>query len=108
MAVLLRAKQIACAADFQITHCNFEAGAKLGEITDGGQSLARVVGQHFVWSISEISESLAGGAAHAAAQLVKLGKAKVLRILHNQGVDVGDVQPGLGDGGAKQNIALAS
>jgi hypothetical protein len=49
----------------------------------------------------------AGGAAHPAPYLVQLGKAHPVRVLDDQGVDVGDVDAGLDDGGAHQNLGAS-
>ena len=50
---------------------------------------------------------MARRAAHAAAKLVELGQTQLVGVLDDQGVDVGDVDAGLDDGGADQNPDLA-
>ena len=57
--------------------------------------------------VGQVGVGPAGTAADAAPDLVELGKAQPVGILHDEGVDVGDVDAGLDDGGAHQHIRLA-
>ena len=49
---------------------------------------------------------MAAGAAHAAADLVQLGEAEAVGVLDDEGVDVRDVDAGLDDGGADEDLDL--
>ena len=39
MTALLSAQQVPRAADFQVTHGDFEPGAEFGKVADGGQTI---------------------------------------------------------------------
>ena len=88
MTGLLRAQQIACATDLQVTHCDLEAGTKLGKIPDGGKTLFGNLGQRFVRTIGKIGIGVPCGATNTTTQLMQLAKTKTVRILDDQGVGV--------------------
>ena len=56
----------------------------------------------------QIGVAALGRAADPAAQLVELGQAELVGMVHDQGVGVGDVQAGLDDGGAEQQVGLTA
>ena len=55
----------------------------------------------------QIGIGVAAGAPHAAADLVQLGQAEAVGVLDDEGVDVRDVDAGLDDGGADEDLDLA-
>ena len=57
-------------------------------------------------AVGEVGVGPPGAAADAAPDLVELGQAHPVRVLDDEGVDVGDVDAGLDDGGAHQDVRL--
>ena len=106
MPRLLRAQQIARAANFQIAHCNLEARAELGVLADGFESLFCDFGQNLSTPEGQIRVSMAARPSHAAAQLVQLGKAELIRVLNDEGVHVRNVNTCFNDRRADQNLNL--
>ena len=104
VARLLRAQQIAGAPDLQIPHGDFEAGAEFGKFPDGLQPLFGDVGEDFALPEGQIGKGVSAGTAHTAADLMQLGKAQLVGILDDQGVDIGNINTRLNDGGADQNL----
>ena len=104
---MLRPEQISRAADRQIAHRDFEAGTELGEFLDRLQTFLRHFVQHFVPLIGKVGVSDPVGTADPAAQLVQLGQPHLVGIMHDQRVDVRDIDAGLDDRRADQHIVLA-
>ena len=52
----------------------------------------------------EIGIGALGAAPNPAAELVKLGQAKRIAAIDNQGVGVGDIQARFDDGGTEQHV----
>ena len=107
MPRLLRAQQIARAANFEVAHCNLEARAELGVLADGFESLFCDFGQNLSPPERQIGVSMAARPSHAAAQLVQLGKAELIRVFNDEGVHVRNVDTGLNDRRADQNLNLS-
>src|SRR4051794_36080869 len=49
-----------------------------------------------------------GATTDPASQLIELGQTKTIRIINDDGVDVGDVDAGLDDGRAEQEIKIVA
>ena len=107
VAGLLRAEQIARAANFEIAHGDLEAGAEFRVLADGLQPLFGNVGQDLAAAEGQIGKGVAAGPADAPANLMELGQTEPVRILDDEGVDVGDVDAGFDDRGADQDLYLA-
>ena len=95
-----------CSADLQIAHGDLEAGAELRVFADGVEPLLRDLRQDLALAEGQVGIRVAAGAAHAAADLVQLGEAEAVGVLDDEGVDVRDVDAGLDDGGADEDLDL--
>ncbi len=62
--------------------------------------------QHLAPAVGEIGVGPPGAAADAAPDLVELGQPHLVRVLDDERVHVGDVDAGLDDGGADQDVRL--
>src|SRR5438874_7667244 len=106
VAALLRAEEVAGAADFQIAQGDLEAGAELGEFFYRFKSAAGHR-RHAALAIQQkvgISSILI--AAHASSKLVQIGKAITVRLVDKDGVDVGNIQAALDDRGRQEDVAF--
>ena len=106
MPRLLRAEQIARAAYLKVAHRYLEAGAEGREVADGVEPLLGDLGQYLVAPEGKIRRGAPRRAAHAAAYLMQLRKAKVIRIFDYQGVDIRDIYARLDDGRADKHLNL--
>ena len=78
-AGLLRAEQVARAANLQVLHGDAEARAQLGRLEDGAQPLLGDRRQLEVLVVEEVGVGLLRPASDAPAQLVELRQAEVAR-----------------------------
>ena len=106
-ATLFGAEDIAGTAYVEVAHGDVEAAADGGELLDGTQAALGVVGQGEVGGDEQVAESLAVRASHAAAHLVQVAEAKLLRVVDDHRVGVGDVQAVLHDAGGHQHVDVA-
>ncbi|MEZ4808218.1 MAG: hypothetical protein R2815_12215 [Flavobacteriales bacterium] len=106
-AALFRAEQVARATDVEVLHGDVDAAAEVAELLDGLQALAREVGQQVRAGREQVAVGLPVAAPHAAAQLVQVAEAEVLRLVHDDRVRVRDVEAVLHDGGADEHIGVA-
>ena len=97
--MLLGAQNVACTPDLQIPHGDAKAGAKAGEFPDSGQTLGGHIREGFAPGKGQVGKSPPVGAAHPPPQLIQLGEAHPVGVFNDEGVAVGDVHPGLDDGG---------
>ena len=104
MARLLRAEEVARAANFQVTHGDLEPGVELGKLADGGQALFGDLRERLVRAVEQIRARAPRAASDAPAQLVELGKAELVGVLHDEGVDVRDIDAGLDDRRADEHL----
>ena len=107
MAVLLGAQQVARTADLQISQGDLEAGAEGGVFLDGGEPLFRDLRQLLLLRIGKKRIGPSAGSAHAAPDLMQLGKTVPIRVFDNQRVGVGHVNARFNDGGGHENVDLA-
>ena len=104
---LLRAEEVARAADFQIAHGDLEAAAQRRVLLDGAHALAGVREQTRVSRHEQIGEGLMLVAPHPAPQLIQLAQAEAVRAVDDDRVRVRDVDAALDDRRAEQHICLA-
>ena len=104
---LLTAEQVARAADLQILHRHLHACAELRMGRDRRQPLVRLLGQRNLRWIEEVGIRTFPATAHPTTELVQLGEAEPVRPVDDERVRVGDVQAGLHDGGADQDVSGA-
>ena len=63
----------------------FKPGAKFGKLPDSGKPLLADLGKNLIPGQGQISVGPPAAAAHPAPDLVKLGKAHVIRVLDDDG-----------------------
>jgi len=76
VAALLAAEHVASAAEFEVEGGDFESGTEVGKFFECGEAAARDGGELDFRRQHEIGVGAAAGAAHASAELVKLGEAE--------------------------------
>ncbi len=105
-AALLGAQQVARTANVEVLHGDLDARAQVAETLDGLQAAARVGAQGLAWRYQQVAEGLAAAASHASAQLVQVAQSVAVRIVDDDGVDVGHVDTILNDGGRQQHVIV--
>ncbi len=106
VSMLLSAQQVPSAPDLEVEGSNPESGAQVAEFADGGQPLARHVGEHLIGGNQQIGVGAPVRSSHASAQLVELRHAVKIGPVDDDGVHPGNVQPVLDNGGCDQDVEL--
>ena len=106
MPGLLDSKNIAGATNLQVFQRNCHTGAEFVVLGDGGQPVVGGLAERGVARIQEVGVPAFAAAPHPAAQLVQLGQPERVGSLDDQGVGIGDVQAGLDDRRAHQDVEL--
>ena len=104
---LLGPQEVAGAADIQVLHGDVEAAAQVAELLDGVQPAAGLVGQGNQRRHDEVAERFLVASSHAAAELMQVTQADILRLVHDDRVGVGDVQAAFDDGRAQQHVVVS-
>jgi hypothetical protein len=107
VAGLLPAEQVAGAADLEVLHGDLHAGAEVGVRRDRLEPVVRGLGERLVRRVEEVRVRPLTSAADAAPQLVQLGEPELVGPLDDKGVGVGDVETGLDDRRAHQDVEAA-
>ena len=107
VAALLGAEEVAGAADLEVAQGDLEAGAQLRRLEDGLQALLRDLAQRAVLVVEQVGVGAGGAAADAAAELVELRQAELVGVVDDDRVRVGDVEAGLDDRRADEDVGLA-
>ncbi len=102
-----RPEQVAGPPDLQVAQGDLEAGAELGVVPDGPQTLVGLLGEHPVDRMEQVGVGPLPGPADPAPELVELAQAEQVGPVHHQGVDGGHVDARLDDGGAHQHVVAA-
>ena len=100
VAALLRPQQVARAPDLQVPHGDAETRAKLGKLPYGHQPLFRHLGKGLIPLEKQVCIPQPHAAAHPAPELVELGETHLIRVVDEDGIHVGHIQPVFDDGGA--------
>ncbi len=108
VSVLFAAQQVARAAQFQIERRDLEARAQIRKLSQCRQPLARDFAQLRVLGYQQIRVRSPVRPAHAAAQLVQLGKAVALGIFDDDRVRQRNVQAVLDDRGAHEHVVFVA
>ena len=74
---------------------------------DGGEPVVGGLGERLLRRIEEVGVGPLAAAPDPAAQLVQLGQPEQVGALDDEGVGVGDVEPGLDDRRTHQDVGLA-
>ncbi len=104
LARLLVAEHFAGAADLEVVHRKIEAGAQFLHLLDRFQPALRLLGQRLRIVDQQVRIGLVMRAADAAAQLVELREAELVRAVHDDRVRARHVDAGLDDGRAQQHV----
>ena len=105
---LLRAEQLARAADLEVAHRDREAGAELGVVGERRQPRARLRRQLRGVRIEQVRVGEDVGAADAPADLVELGEPERVGALDDQRVRLRDVEAGLDDRRRDEHVRVAA
>ena len=106
MAVLLCPEEIAGTTDLKITHGDLEATAKIGKFPDRMETFFRHFPQHFVSAVHQKGIRRPVRTSDTPAELIKLRQAKIVRVMDDHRVDIGNIQSGLYDCRGYQHINL--
>ena len=107
LTALFATQQVARATQFQVAHRQLEACAQLGVFLQSVQALSSIAAEFAVRGGHEIGVGLTRETADAATDLMELGQAKTVGVVHEQGVGVGDVDAAFDDRGRHQAIERA-
>ena len=105
-SALFGTQQIASATNVQVLHSNVDATAEVGEILNGLQATACVIGKRRKRRREQVTEGLAIATPYATAHLVEVRKSKVMGIVNNNGVGIRNVDTALDDGGGEKHIVI--
>ena len=108
MAGLLRAEQLARAADLEVAHRDREAGAELGVVGEGRETRAGLGGELGRGRIEEVGVGGHIRAADPPADLVQLGEPEHVGALDDQRVRLRDVEAGLDDRRRDEHVRVAA
>ncbi len=107
VAALLRTEEVAGAAKFEVAHGDAETGAELVVRAQGVEAFAADLDQARVAVEEEVGVGLVFETAHASAELVELREAEAVRAFDDDRVAVGDIEAGLDDRGADEDLMFA-
>ena len=105
--MLLLPEEIAGAADLQVAHRQLESRSQVLQLPDDVETLVGALAERPLHGVEEVRVGALPGPPDPAPELVELGQAEPVGVVDDDGVGVGDVQPGLDDGGADQHVDLA-
>ena len=105
---LLDAKQVADTANLHVAHGELVAGTELGELLNGAEALAGFGRKGLLAGVEQPRMGLDARSPHTSPQLIKLGQPELVSIFDQDGVDAGNVQTGLDDGGADEDVRFAA
>src|SRR5262245_27737354 len=103
---LLRAEQVAGAADLQVAHRDREARAELGVVCERREPRSRFRSELARLGIEQVGVRRHVATADAPADLVELGEPELVGALDDQGVRLGDVEARLDDGGRDEHVRV--
>ena len=104
---MLPAPRVAGAAYVEVAEGDVEAAADGAELFDGFEPFLGLVGEAAVGGDEQVAEGFFVAAPHAAAHLVEVAKAEVLRVVDDHGVGIGDVKAILDKSGGDQHVHIA-
>ena len=106
VAALLGSQDVAGATNFEVSQRDLESCAKLGRFLDRFESRDRFLAQSALVVIKQIRVGAVVTAPDSPAQLIKLRESEVMGLVDDDRIDVGDIDAGLDDGGADQDVEL--
>ncbi len=93
--------------DLQVAQGKLEPRSQIGRLADCLEPPVGILGQGLIGGMEEVSVCPLAGSAHPAPELIELGETEQVGPFHDQGVDLGQVEPGLDDGGRHHDVVLA-
>ncbi len=106
VAGLLAAQEVARTSDLKVVLGDRQARAQLVVRGDRRQPVVSGLGQRHLRWVEEVGVAALPASPHPATQLVQLGQPEGVGTIDDQSVGVGDVQAGLHDGRAHEDIEL--
>ena len=106
MAVLGPSQNTSGAADLEIAHCDPEAAAQIRVLLNGAEALLRDLAKHPVLAVHQKGVCRAAAPADTSAQLIQLRQSHLIRIMNDDGIDVGNIQTCLDNGRGDQHVDL--
>src|SRR5690606_32786071 len=103
---LFPAQKVPGAPDFKVFHGDVEPTAQLGELFQGLDALSGIGGHRLVGGGDEITEGLFIAPSHPAPHLVQVAQAKVVGVVDENGIGIGDIQATFHYGGGDQYVKL--
>ena len=104
MPGLLTTQQVAGTTNLQVLHGDRHTGPQIGVRRHRRQPVVGRLGDGFVCRVQEVRVPALPGATHPATQLVQLGESHEVGTVDEQGVGGGDVDAGLDDRRAHQDV----
>ena len=108
MTALGAAEEVAGAAQLQVAQRDAEPGPEAGVLLEGVEALAGLGVDRLLLRYEEERVALARRAPDAAAQLVQLRDAEVVRPVNEDGVRAGDVEAAFDDGRGEKHVRVAA
>ena len=105
---LLAAEDVAGAADLEVGQGDLEAGAELRGVEDRLEALAGLLAHPLAAAVEQVRVRAPRGAPDPAAELVELGEPERVRPVDDDRVRVRDVEAGLDDRRAHEDVRLAA
>ncbi len=88
---LLAAQHVAGSTDLQILHRDLDSGSQISVGSNRAQALKCRLRHGAIRLVEEVGIGPFPAASYASTKLVQLGESKLIRVLHDQSVRVGDV-----------------
>ena len=104
MAALRSTKDAARAPDLQIAHRDAKPSAQRAVLLDRTDPLARGANWQQFAREKKISVRLMLGPTHASPQLIKIGEAKPVRAIDDDGIGVWDIEAAFDNRRANQHV----
>ncbi len=106
MPGLFAAEEVTSSAYFQVLHGNGHTGAEVGVLGNGGEPVVRGFGERFVRRVEKVRIRAFPTTPDTSPQLVQLGETEHVGTFHDEGVGIGDVEPGFDDRGTDEHVEL--
>ena len=107
VAALLGTEEVTGAPEFEVAHCDAEAGAELVVLFEGVEAFVGLIDEGGVAVEKEVGVGLAFEAPNASADLVELREPEAVGAFDDEGVAVGDIDAGFDDGGTDEDVVFA-
>ena len=103
-AALLATQHITRAANIQVAHGNLETAAQVAMLFQRLQPFSRIGGQGSQRRRQQITECFFIAPSHPSAQLVQIAQSKLVGIVDNDRIHIGNIHTALHDIGTNQHI----